>query len=300
MNSLETIISIIILVIIGYVSKRIKLLKPEDSITLNKVVINIALPSLIFMAMYTADLSDIGSLAEITGLCILIGTMGGLIGYTFSRIRGYPKKTRWSITVTSTMFNSGFLGYPVVLGVFGTAGLVRAIFYDAGSTIIFICFGILFLLLFGGKYSEIAKRALLFPPVWGIVLGVAVNLMHLNIGSMAPSILKYLSGATIPLIMISLGLSLEVSSLKNYMEESIAVSGIKLILAPLIAFLLVSALGLSGLNSTVTIVEAGMPTAMLALVLAITYNLDVKAASACIFLSTVLSMVTLPILMLIL
>ncbi|MCE7697418.1 MAG: AEC family transporter [Methanobacterium paludis] len=59
MNSLETIISIIVLIIIGYAAKRIGLLKPEDSISLNKIVVNIAIPSLIFMAMYTADLSSI-------------------------------------------------------------------------------------------------------------------------------------------------------------------------------------------------------------------------------------------------
>ncbi|AEG19323.1 AEC family transporter [Methanobacterium paludis] len=297
MNSLETIIPIIVLIIIGYATKRVGLLKPEDSISLNKIVVNIAIPSLIFMAMYTADLSSIGSLAEITMICLSVGALGGLMGFIFSKIRKYPKKTRWSITVTSAMFNSGFMGYPIVLGVFGAEGLVRAVFYDAGSTIIFIIFGILLLLVFGGKYSTIAKRTLLFPPLWGIILGVSVNLLHLNIGSMAPTILKYLSGAAVPLIMMSLGLSLEMGSLKNYVEEALAVSGIKLILAPLVALLMVSILGLSGLNSQVTVTEAAMPSAMLALVLAITYELDVKAAGACIFLSTVFSMVTLPIIM---
>lgn len=74
MNSIETIISIIVLIVIGYVTKRVGLLKPEDSVTLNKIVINLALPSLIFMAMYTADLSSIGSLVEITAVCITVGT----------------------------------------------------------------------------------------------------------------------------------------------------------------------------------------------------------------------------------
>ena len=59
-------------------------------------------------------------------------------------------------------------------------------------------------------------------------------------------------------------------------------------------------LGVSGLNSKVIITEAAMPSAMLSLVLAITYELDIKAVSACIFLSTVLSMITLPIIITIL
>jgi predicted permease len=95
--------------------------------------------------------------------------------------------------------------------------------------------------------------------------------------------------------MISLGLSLEASSLKNYFKEAVVVSSIKLILAPLIALVIVVILGISGLNGKVIIAEAAMPAAMLSLVLAITYELDIKAVSACIFLSTVLSMITLPI-----
>ena len=134
-----------------------------------------------------------------------------------------------------------------------------------------------------------------FPPIYAIILGIVLNLLHLNIGSIAPQILTYLSGAAVPLIMISLGLSLEASSLKNYFKEAVVVSSIKLILAPLIALVIVVILGISGLNGKVIIAEAAMPAAMLSLVLAITYELDIKAVSACIFLSTVLSMITLPI-----
>ena len=88
---------------------------------------------------------------------------------------------------TSALFNSGFLGYPVVLGVFGAAGLVRAAFYDMGSTILFLCLGILFILIFGGKYTSIIKRTVLFPPLWGIILGIIANIFHLNPGILSLS-----------------------------------------------------------------------------------------------------------------
>ena len=75
---------------------------------------------------------------------------------------------------------------------------------------------------------------------------------------------------------------------------------IRLIISPIIAFSLVYFFGLSGLGGTVTVVEAGMPSAMLSLVLAASYDLDINAAAACIFMSTVISMITLPILIYIL
>jgi len=296
MNSTETILAIILLIMVGYAAKKVGLLKPGDSVTLNKIVVNIAIPSLIFLAMYTADLSNIKSLIPITLICIVTGILSGLIVYMFSRAKGYSKKTKWSLVGTSTLFNSGFLGYPVILGVFGTSGLVRAVFYDMGSTILFLCLGILFIIIFGGKYTSIIRRTALFPPLWGIILGILANILNLDIGVIPLNVLKYFSGAAIPIIMISLGLSLEVGGLKNYLGAASLVTITRLVISPLIALLMVFLLGLNGLESTVTVVEAGMPSAMLSLVLAASYDLDIKAAAACIFLSTVLSMITLPIL----
>ena len=300
MNSTETILAIILMILIGYAAKRIGLLKSEDSIPLNKIVINITIPALIFLAMYGADLSNISVLIPITLICIVTGSLCGLIIYLLSRAKGYSKKTKWTLVGTSTLFNSGFLGYPIVLGVFGANGLVKAVFYDMGSTILFLCLGIFFILLFGGKYTSIIKRTLLFPPLWAIILGIIANIMHFDLGFLPLNVLKYLSGAAIPVIMISLGLSLEVGGLKNYLGAASFVSMIRLIISPIIAFSLVYFFGLSGLGGTVTVVEAGMPSAMLSLVLAASYDLDINAAAACIFMSTVISMITLPILIYIL
>jgi len=298
MNSYETIITIVLMIIIGYACRRLDFLKGEDTQTLNKIVVYIAIPSLIFMAMYSADLSNIKTFGTITLICITVGLISGIFAYIFTYLKGYPSKTRWGVVAASTLFNSGFLGYPVVLGVFGASGLVRAIFYDVGSTILFISFGIFFLIIYGGSYQEIIKRSVLFPPLLAVIMGVIANLLHLPLGSVIPSTLNYLGGAAIPLIMLSLGLSLEFKGIKEYFGIASFVSALKLVISPLIAMIVVGLVGFTGLDRTVSIVEAGMPSAMLSLVLAITYDLDVKATVACIFLSTALSMISLTILIL--
>lgn len=297
MNSIETIIPIILMIVIGYALKRINVLKAEDAMALNKIVINIAIPSLIFLAIYDINLSILPIIAPIPVVCIIVGILSGLVAFIFAKMKKFPQKTVWSIVLTSAMFNSGFLGYPVVLGVFGADGLVRAIFYDLGSMILFIAFGVLLLLIYGGKYTTILKRAFIFPPLWAVTLALILNYINFDIGFLASSTLKYLSGAAIPLIMISLGLSLEFKGIQENIQAVFSVSIIKLFIAPLIAFIIVYFLGMGNLEKSVTILEAGMPSAMLSLVLAITYDLDIKTAAACIFASTILSMATLPLIL---
>lgn len=298
MNSYETIIAIILLIIIGYICRRTEFLKPETTQVLNKIVIYIAIPSLIFLSMYNADLSNLETLGTITLTCIMVGSLTGLLAYIFANIMKYPPKTKWSLVTTSALFNSGFLGYPVILGVFGAEGMVRAVFFDVGSTILFISFSILLMLNYGGSYQSIIRRSVLFPPFLAVVLGILANLSHLPLGSILPDVLGYLSGAAIPLIMISLGLSLEFKEVYEHISSASFVSFIKLIISPFIAVIIATVLGLSGINYSVAVIEAGMPSAMLSLVLAITYNLDVKISAACIFLSTALSMITLTMLIL--
>ena len=298
MNSYETILAIVLMIIIGYICRRFDFLKAEDTQTLNKIVVNIAIPALIFLAMYHADLSHMKTFGTITLICITMGLISGVIAYLFTYLQGYSTKTRWGVVAASTLFNSGFLGYPVTLGVFGTAGLVRAVFYDVGSTILFTSFGVFFLVMYGGRYQDILKRSVLFPPLLAVILGIVANLLHAPLGSVIPSVLGYLSGAAIPLIMLSLGLSLEFRGIKEYFGVASFVSLLKLVISPLIAVLVVGLVGLTGLDRTVTIVEAGMPSAMLSLALAITYDLDIKVTAACIFLSTALSIISLTILIL--
>jgi malate permease and related proteins len=298
MNSYETIIAIVLMIIIGYICRRFEFLKAEDNQTLNKIVVYIAIPSLIFLAMYRADLSNIRTFGTITLTVITVGLISGIIAYLFTYYRGYTSKTRWGVVVTSTLSNSGFLGYPVTLGVFGTEGLVRAVFCDVGNTMLFIAFGVFFLILYGGSYRDIIKRSVLFPPLLAVICGVLANLLHISLVPVITSTLNYLSGAAIPLIMLSLGLSLEFKGIKEYFDAASFVSVLKLIISPLIAMVLVGLVGLSGLDRTVTIVEAGMPSAMLSMVLAINYQLDVKATAACIFMSTALSIISITVLIL--
>jgi malate permease and related proteins len=300
MNSIETIVAIVILILIGYICRRLDFLKSENRQILNKISLYIAIPSLIFLAMYNADLSHIQTLGSIILICILVGLICGFLAYIFASLKKYPTKTKWSLITTSAMFNSGFLGYPLVLGVFGSVGLVRAVFFDVGNTLLFILFSIILMLSYGGTYQQIARRSILFPPFLAFVLGILANSYHLPLGLVLNNVLDYLSGAAIPLIMLSLGLSLEFNEVKEYFTAASVVSAIRLVISPLIAISLITLIGLSGLNYSVTIVEAGMPSGLLSLVLAITYHLDVKVSAACIFLNTTLSMVSLTILILLL
>ncbi len=292
---LSTIIVILVMIFLGYFLKRIDLLNTKDIDVLNKLVINVAMPCLIFSSLYGADLSSITSLAIMPLITLTVGAISGLIVFIVLSIRGYSKKQKWGAIVPVALGNTAFLGFPMILGVFGQSALIRAIFSDMGTLIMFLSLSIILMINFGGTVKEVAKSILGFPVLWASILGIGFNLLNIQIGYIPSNVIDYLAAAAIPVIMISLGVSLQFKGLKDNIKVASLDAVVKLLIAPLIALISVSLLGVSGINNTVAIIQAAMPSGMLTLVLAVNYNLDFNLSADCAIVTTIFSLITLPI-----
>lgn len=301
MNEIEiTILSIILMIGIGYVLKRIDFLSEKDINPLNKIVMNILLPCMIFSALYSSDLSLIPKLGILPFVILISSFVTGLVSFLILKKLGYDDKKLWSVLVTVMIANTAFMGYPVNLGIFGHEGFLRAIFCDIATMCIFLILSFVLVIKFGGTVKKAIRKIALFPPLWAIIFGLGLNILNVPIGPVLNNTVNYLGNGAIPLIMISLGLSIDLAGLSRSKSMVVFTSIMKLLFFPAIAFIVVLFLGLSDLQYTVAIVEAAMPSGMLSLVLAITYNLDYQLTSDCILINTVISLITLPVIIMIL
>lgn len=290
-SPVEIILIPTLMIVLGYVLKRIDVLNAQDSTTLSKIVVDVTMPALIFTKLSTAQIS--GDMLILPVACFIISMVCMLIAYIYCKSRSYSKVKTWTIMIAAAMMNTGFIGYPICLGVFGNAGFLRAIFCDLSTTILFVTFGILLISQFGGSKNEIIKSGLSIIPLWAVIFGLIFNFAHIQYGYVLSNVLNYLGNATVPLIMISLGLTLNFREIKNYLSDSLVVSVIRLGISPVLMFILLMALNVTGLNFNVGVLEAGMSTAMYTLVLSLTYGLDNKLMSSCIFTDVILSLVSL-------
>ena len=295
-----TILSIIIMIALGYILKRIDFLSVDNVDTLNNIVIYIMLPSMIFSALYTADLSMISSLGILPFVILASSFVTGIISYFILKRFNLSDKMLWSVLVTIMIANTGFMGYPISIGVYGSEGFLRAIFCDMATSVIFLILSFVLVLKFGGSPKTAVKKIAFFPPLWAIVLGILLNITHISIGPVLENTVNYLGNGTIPLIMLSLGISIDFGGIKRSKNMIIFTSIMKLLIFPLIAFFIVSHLGLLDLQFKIPIIEAAMPSGMLSLVLVITYKLDYELTSDCILINTVISLVTLPVILMLL
>ena len=152
----------------------------------------------------------------------------------------------------------------------------------------------------GGTVKTAVKKITFFPPLWAVVLGLGFNFLNIPIGPVIDNTVNYLGQGAIPLIMIALGLSIDFSALSRSKSMIAFTSVMKLMFFPVVAFIIATQLGLVDLQYKVSIVEAAMPSGMMSLLLAITYRLDYELTSDCILINTVISLITLPAIILLL
>jgi predicted permease len=195
--------------------------------------------------------------------------------------------------IAASMMNTGFIGFPVSLGVFGNDGFLHAIFYDLSTTILFIVYGMVLVKEFGGSREDVIRQSFKFIPLWAVLFAVIFNVFNIPIFALAEDVLGYFADSTIPLIMLSLGLTIDFKAIGHSIGDSLFVSFVKLVLSPCIILVFLSILNIGGMTYNIAILEAGMSTAMNALVLSITYDLDVKLMSSMIFTNVLLSLFTL-------
>jgi predicted permease len=135
------------------------------------------------------------------------------------------------------------------------------------------------------------------PLLYAAVVGILLNVADVEMPKPLDRSIELLSDAAIPAMLVVLGTQLSRASVRGQIRLILMASSLRLIVAPLIAFGLVLLLGMSGLARQVSIVQAGMPTAVAAGVLATEFGSDAEFTTATILFSTVLSMATLSIIL---
>ena len=301
MNAIEiTILSIIIMIGLGYFLKRIDFLSEGDIDPFNRIVMYILMPCMIFHAIYSADLSLLSKLGILPFIILASSFVTGIVSYFILKQLKLDDITLWSVLVTVMIANTAFMGYPVTLGIFGQDGFLRAIFCDMATLCIFLILSFVLIMKFGGTAKTAVRKITFFPPLWAVILGLGFNFFNIPIGPVLDNTVNYLGQGAIPLIMIALGLSIDFSAIKRSKYMIVFTSIMKLAFFPLVAFIIASQIGLVDLQFKISIVEAAMPSGMMSLLLAITYKLDYELTSDCILINTVISLITLPAIIMIL
>lgn len=303
---LKNVIVFVALAIPGYLLIKTKLLKKEQSGALSMLLMYVGMPFLIFS-------STINNITINTELLATIGIVLGIgVVYTFAMFFASKpltkmereQKTQGMMRFSSVFSNNGFLGIPLAMAVFGAGSmaLMVVIILNIVTNVLMYTLGIY--LISGDRKAISLKKAFLNPVLIAFVIGIIANL--LNVKGYVPEVATYsthFSNLVTPISMTILGMKMGgVKFLELFKSwKTYYVSALKLVVFPMIIVAIVFVL--NQVTAIITpdmvlgvLIAFAMPTAGLASTFSDNFGGDTENAVAFTLGTTVLSIVTIPLL----
>jgi malate permease and related proteins len=266
---------------------------------LNKLAFWIALPSLIFRAAAHAGSPKSGTLVLI-GAVAAPTVIAALLAWLAARVTRIPASARSTFVATSFFGNLAYIGIPILAHSLGRIALGDAPELLATSVIVMTAMTVmnnaLAVAVFqGGKFDalSLARRVLVNPMVIAGCLGILYGMSGLAVPPAPDQVLQSLGATAVPLALLCIGGSLEMTSLRGHISWIAGTAVLKVLAFPLIAWAIARALGLNPADTRVALIFCACPTAVVAYTMASQMGGDEPLAAGAIAASTVASFASL-------
>ncbi|APC40441.1 AEC family transporter [Clostridium estertheticum] len=301
----QSVLSIMIMIIIGYFLAYKKLIDEKAISLITTIVINISLPMMMLNTI-VSNFTKKMLIDDSRGLIVPFLTIGCcfIIAKLFSKIVKV-KNNRRGLFV-SMFFNSNtiFMGLPVNLALFGEKSVPYVLLYYIANTTFFWTLGVYEITKDGNKKTlnffsmEIIKK-ILSPPLIGFIVGILLVLLNIKLPLFIMDTSKSLGSITTPLSMFFIGASIYLVDLKSvkFTLDIVWVLIGRFVISPILVILIAPVFHIPHLMESVFVIQAAMPVMANSAIIARAYNSDYDFASLMIAISTVGTLIVIPILM---
>ena len=293
--------------LIGMLSKKLKLFPERAHTTLNAFCLSVSLPAVVLIQitnlLRTTQLS--------VSLLIPVSMAWILFGASYLGFKWIGKKLHWTqkeiaaLTLTAGLGNTSFVGFPLLEYLMGHSSIAIGVVVDQlGSFLVLSTAGLIYASTFSPLQKKkptpgvVAKKVLKFPPFLALIASVAWFWTGTSAEPTSQAVIERLASTLVPISLVAVGLQLQVSPsiLKKYAKKLAAGLGFKLILAPLFFTLLYAVVFRSKLESTqITLLEAAMAPMITSAVIAEEFGFDAELASLMVGVGIPLSLISVPV-----
>ncbi|MHA2056997.1 MAG: AEC family transporter [Candidatus Thorarchaeota archaeon] len=286
-------------IITGYLVARLSGKGKIANKHLNSILINILVPILIFYSLLTSTPTVLVEIPIFLVITLVIHFLGPALIYLRLRNREINDQTKGSLYICSTFTNALFVPLPLALMFLGPTAVPFVVMFSLTQMILFVTFGSIMSATFGGKeagWKKIARDAVTFPPFLAAILSIILLGLNIGLPTDLATILSYNSPFTTYLALVSVGLGVGVRFSLADVRTALNVVAIRQLIIPLLVLPIILFSTLSQIPIQVLFLESLMPPAILTVVYASGFDLDVEIASTTVTVGTLLLLPLIPIL----
>lgn len=285
---------LLIMLVIGLVCRKTGTITEAGKKSITDLIINIILPCQIISSfMIEFSYSIFISCSVVLVISVLIQLMCTTISrFCYNKVDGGKKEVLQYATVCS---NAGFMGNPIAESVFGSMGLLYASIYLIPLRIVMWSAGVSYFTHTTDK-KVLVKRVATHPCIVAVYIGLFLMITQIQLPGFINRTLSTVGSCTTAMSMFIIGAILAEVNIKTVISKiTLLYSGLRLVLIPMAVFLGCIVCRVDPLLTGLSVVLAGMPAGTTTAILAAKYGGDEKFATKCVVLSTLLSLITIPI-----
>ena len=300
LTSLESILSIILIILLGYILKEKKCFDDGFSNNISKLIMNVALPASIFVSVLkyltVEKLISLSGGLVYTFLSVIIGY---IIAWIMVKILKVKAGRRGTFINTIVNANTIFIGLPLNIALFGNESLPYFLVYYITNTVSTWAFGVILIENDNPEKTKTKKgfnwKKLLPPPLLGFLVALIFLVFKIPVPDFIHSALTYTGNIVTPLSLIYIGIVLSDAGLKSIHFDKDTIFALlgRFIMSPCImVILIILGTKISGtmpaIESKTYIIQASAPALAVLPILANESNGDIKYATNVVTTSTVL------------
>jgi len=301
------ILAIFCMIGFGILARKLKMLNNDTARNMSGIVTNFFYPALIFTSLVSNfTLKGLGENWVLPAGTVIIMSTGYIFGLVFSRFIGFSgEKEKNQFMFQCTINNYSFLPLPIILMLWGNAGVASLIFSTLGSELAVWTLGIF--ALTGNRFRKENLKQLLSVPMLSIFFAIAVIIVRDSMGLLMTStllkeigisffsVLDIFGKGTIPMAMFIAGSRIaELKPQHLFTRRQSYVVGLRLLVIPAIVSLILYTLPFPLETRLILLVVATMPSSIASVMLSEVYNGDTEFAASCVLTTHLCSLVTIP------
>jgi len=293
---LASLLPVFLIIICGYGFKKIKFPGDDFWPGTERIVYYFLYPALLFSSSAGASWEFFSVASMVWAILSAMFIMSGLL--LLLRPRLSQNDASFTSVFQGSLRFTSYIGFAAVFALFNDEGLyLAAVFITVMIPVVnILC--VMVLVRYGGQKSGwywIFTTVIKNPLILACLAGMAFNLLGLQLPVMVENFTTIIGRGSLPLGLLAVGASLQLSALKKTGRELVYASLLKLALMPLLMWLCCTLIGVDRLSTAVSVLFAALPGSPLSYILAKQLGGDTKLMSSIIAVQTGISMVSLPV-----
>lgn len=286
-----------IIMMVGFYAKKKKFLNTAVDKGLSELLLNITLPFMIITSFNIKyEVTMVSNSQKILMYSFLIHISLIFISKIF--FFKFPSNKQQVFRFITIFCNVGFMGYPVLDSIYGSIGVFYAAIFNIPFNILVWTVGVM--LFTGEKDFKSMRKAVANPALIAVFIGLILFVFSINLPLPIATSLKLVGATTTPISMIIVGSMLAEMQFKTaFSDFSIYyATAVRLLIVPMIIYIVLKLLKVDTLLLNICVILQAMPAAVMAPIIAEKYGGDSLLASQCVFITTIVSGITIPIVIL--